>query len=194
MAGRISQKDIEEIRQRTNIADVVGEYVQLKSAGGGELKGRCPFHDEKSPSFTVSPTKGVYYCFGCQEKGNLFDFVAKIDSLSFRDVAEKLAARLGMTLTLEAGNSSDAAEYTQRARVLEANKAAAEFFRSQFETEEAAPGRELLLNPNWAVDAAHKLGMRRFDFMPPGPAWYLERRAANAHILPSTWGRGLPER
>ncbi len=57
-----------------------------------------------------------------------------------------------------------------------------------------ALGRELLLNPNWAVDAAHKLGLRRFDFMPPGPAWYLERRAANAHILPSTWGRGLPER
>ena len=159
MAGRISQKDIEEIRQRTNIADVVGEYVQLKSAGGGELKGRCPFHDEKSPSFTVSPTKGVYYCFGCQEKGNLFDFVAKIDSLSFRDVAEKLAARLGMTLTLEAGNSSDAAEYNQRARVLEANKAAAEFFRSQFESEEAAPGRELLLNRGFDAAACEPFGI-----------------------------------
>jgi DNA primase len=159
MAGRISQKDIEEIRQRTNIADVVGEYVQLKNAGGGELKGRCPFHDEKSPSFTVSPSKGVYYCFGCQEKGNLFDFVAKIDSLSFRDVAEKLAARLGMTLTLEAGNSSDAAEYNQRARVLEANKAAAEFFRSQFDSDEAAPGRELLLKRGFDSAACEPFGI-----------------------------------
>ena len=159
MAGRISQKDIEEIRERTNIADVVGEYVQLKSAGGGELKGRCPFHDEKSPSFTVSPTKGVFYCFGCQEKGNLFDFVAKIDSLAFRDVAEKLAARLGMTLTLEAGNSSDAAEYNQRARVLEANKAAAEYFRSQFESEEAAPGRDLLLKRGFDSAACEPFGI-----------------------------------
>ena len=159
MAGRISQKDIEEIRQRTNIADVVGEYVQLKSAGGGELKGRCPFHDEKSPSFTVSPTKGVYYCFGCQEKGNLFDFVAKIDSLAFRDVAEKLAARLGMTLTLEAGNANDAAEYNQRARVLEANKAAAEFFRTQFDSDEAAPGRELLLKRGFDSAACEPFGI-----------------------------------
>ena len=159
MAGRISQKDIEEIRERTNIADVVGEYVQLKSAGGGELKGRCPFHDEKSPSFTVSPTKGVFYCFGCQEKGNLFDFVAKIDSLAFRDVAEKLAARLGMTLTLEAGNASDAAEYNQRARVLEANKAAAEYFRSQFESEEAAPGRDLLLKRGFDSAACEPFGI-----------------------------------
>jgi DNA primase len=159
MAGRISQKDIEEIRQRTNIADVVGEYVQLKNAGGGEMKGRCPFHDEKSPSFTVSPSKGVYYCFGCQEKGNLFDFVAKIDSLSFRDVAEKLAARLGMTLTLEQGNSSDAAEYNQRARVLEANKVAADFFRTQFDSAEAQPGRELLLSRGFDSAACEPFGI-----------------------------------
>ena len=64
MAGRIAQKDIEEVRQRTNIADVINEYVPLRSAGGGELKGLCPFHDEKSPSFTVSPSKGFYHCFG----------------------------------------------------------------------------------------------------------------------------------
>jgi DNA primase len=97
MAGRIAQKDIEEVRQRTNIADVIGEYVQLKGAGAGELKGLCPFHDEKSPSFTVSPSKGFYHCFGCKEGGNVFEFVAKLDSLSFREVVEKLAARLGMT-------------------------------------------------------------------------------------------------
>lgn len=159
MAGRISQKDIEEIRQRTNIADVVGEYVQLKSAGGVELKGRCPFHDEKSPSFTVSPSKGVYYCFGCQEKGNLFDFVAKIDSLSFREVAEKLAGRIGLTLTIEEGNAKDAQEYNQRARVLEANKAAADFFRSQFAAPEAQPGRELLLSRGFDDAACEPFGI-----------------------------------
>ena len=142
MAGKISQKDIEEIKQRTNLADVVGEYVQLKSAGAGEFKGRCPFHDEKSPSFTVSPSKGLYHCFGCKEGGNLFDFVAKIDGITFPEVIEKLAGRIGLQLTYEAGG--DTSEYNARARVLEANKAAADFFASKLSGDEAEPGRKLL--------------------------------------------------
>lgn len=142
MAGKISQKDIEEIKQRTNLADVVGEYVQLKSAGAGEFKGRCPFHDEKSPSFTVSPSKGLYHCFGCKEGGNLFDFVAKIDGITFPEVIEKLAGRIGLQLTYEAGG--DTSEYNARARVLEANKAAADFFASKVSDDEAEPGRKLL--------------------------------------------------
>jgi DNA primase len=143
MAGKISQKDIEEVRARTNMVDVVGEYVQLKSAGSGEFKGRCPFHDEKSPSFTVSATKGFYHCFGCKVGGNLFDFVAAIESIGFPEVVERLASRLGMTLTYEAGGAGNA-EHNSRARVLEANKAAADFYRAQFSTPDAAPGRELL--------------------------------------------------
>ena len=142
MAGRISQKDIEEVKQRTNLADVVGEYVQLKSAGSGEYKGRCPFHDEKSPSFTVSASKGLYHCFGCKEGGNLFDFVAKMDGITFPEVIEKLAGRIGLQLTYEAG--SDSTEHNARARVLEANKAAADFFASKFDSAEAEPGRKLL--------------------------------------------------
>ena len=158
MAGKISQKDIEEVRTRTNIADVVGEYVQLKSAGSGEFKGRCPFHDEKSPSFTVSATKGVYHCFGCKVGGNLFDFVAAIESIGFPEVIEKLASRLGMTLTYEEGSGGNA-EHNSRARVLEANKAAADFYRAQFSTPDAAPGRELLLGRGFDDAACEPFGI-----------------------------------
>lgn len=158
MAGRIAQKDIEEVRQRTNIADVIGEYVQLKGAGAGELKGLCPFHDEKSPSFTVSPSKGFYHCFGCKEGGNVFEFVAKLDSLSFREVVEKLAARLGMILTYEDGGP-DLQETNMRARILEANKAAADFYASKYETTDAAPGRELLEARGFDIEACKQFGI-----------------------------------
>ncbi len=158
MAGRIAQKDIEEVRQRTNIADVIGEYVQLKSAGAGELKGLCPFHDEKSPSFTVSPSKGFYHCFGCKEGGNVFEFVAKLDSLSFREVVEKLAGRLGMILTYEDGGP-DLQESNMRARILEANKATADFYAAKYETSDAAPGRELLESRGFNLEACKQFGI-----------------------------------
>ena len=158
MAGRISQKDIEEVRQRTNIADVINEYVPLRSAGGGELKGLCPFHDEKSPSFTVSPGKGFYHCFGCKEGGNVFDFVQKLDSLSFRETVEKLAGKLGMQLTYEDGGPSNE-ESNQRARILEANRAAADFFQKNYESKDAKPGRDLLESRGFDLEACKKFSI-----------------------------------
>ncbi len=158
MAGRISQKDIEEVRSRTNIADVIGEYVQLKSAGVGELKGRCPFHDEKSPSFTVSPSKGFYHCFGCKAGGNVYEFLQRLDSLTFPEAVERLASRIGYTLTYEEGGPS-AGEHNQRARVLEANQAAAEYFQSRFELDEAKPGRDLLADRGFDLEACRKFSL-----------------------------------
>ncbi len=158
MAGRISQKDIEEVRQRTNIADVINEYVPLRSAGGGELKGLCPFHDEKSPSFTVSPGKGFYHCFGCKEGGNVFDFVQKLDSLSFRETVEKLAAKLGLQLTYEDGGPSNE-ESNQRARILEANRAAADFYEKNYETDDAKPGRALLEARGFDLESCKKFSI-----------------------------------
>ncbi len=158
MAGRISQKDIEEVRQRTNIADVINEYVPLRSAGGGELKGLCPFHDEKSPSFTVSPGKGFFHCFGCKEGGNVFDFVQKLDSLSFRETVEKLAAKLGLQLTYEDGGPSNE-ESNQRARILEANRAAADFYEKNYETDDAKPGRALLEARGFDLESCKKFSI-----------------------------------
>ena len=95
VAGLIKRSDIDEVRQRVNIADVVGEYVTLKSAGVGSMKGLCPFHDERSPSFHVRPQAGFYHCFGCGEGGDVYSFVQKMDHLSFHEAVERLAGKAG---------------------------------------------------------------------------------------------------
>ena len=98
MSGRINDEDVAYIRDRAPIDEIVGDYVQLKNAGGGQKKGLCPFHDEKSPSFHVTPSKGYFHCFGCQVGGDVIAFVMKIDHLSFTETVERLAERIGYTL------------------------------------------------------------------------------------------------
>src|SRR3546814_20324334 len=94
VAGRISDRDIAAIRERTRIEDIVGEYVSLKRAGGDSIKGLCPFHDEKSPSFHVRPNHGLYHCFGCGEGGAVYSFLQKLDHTSFLEAVERLADSL----------------------------------------------------------------------------------------------------
>ncbi|MFM6971294.1 MAG: DNA primase [Rhodoluna sp.] len=142
MAGKIRARDIEEVKTRINIADVISDYVSLKSASVGSLKGLCPFHDEKSPSFNVRPVQGFYHCFGCGEGGDVYKFIQQMDSLSFTEAVEKLAARIGYELTYEEGGAS--IDQGQRSRVLEANSAAAAFYQSQLAGDEATTGRDFL--------------------------------------------------
>src|SRR5438128_12552163 len=101
MAGRIRQEDVETVRERSDIAQVISGHLQLKKAGRDSLVGLCPFHTEKSPSFSVSPTKQVYYCFGCGEAGDVFSFVEKVESLSFVEVVERLGSAAGITVRHE---------------------------------------------------------------------------------------------
>jgi DNA primase len=91
MPGRIRQEDIAAVRERSPIADVVGEYLQLRPAGGGSLKGLCPFHDERSPSFNVTPGKELYHCFSCGEGGDVITFIRKIEHLDFTEAVERRA-------------------------------------------------------------------------------------------------------
>ncbi|MEG2385966.1 MAG: DNA primase, partial [Aurantimicrobium sp.] len=143
MAGRIRQADVEELKQRVNIADVIGDYVTLKSAGVGSMKGLCPFHDERSPSFHVRPTVGYFHCFGCGESGDVYTFVQKMDHLSFTESIERLAQRINFELHYEEG-SGKPNESGNRSRILAANTAAAEFFVAQLATPGAAEGRKFL--------------------------------------------------
>ena len=101
MAGRIRQEDVDAVRERTDLVKVVSGHLQLKKAGRDSMVGLCPFHAERSPSFSVSPSKQLYYCFGCGEGGNVFDFVKKVETLSFPEVVEKLAKEAGLTLRYE---------------------------------------------------------------------------------------------
>ena len=142
MAGLIKRSDIDEVRSRTNIADIVGDYVTLKSAGGGSMKGLCPFHDERSPSFHVRPQVGFYHCFGCGEGGDVFTFLQKMDHVSFSEAVERMAAKLGYELHYEDGGQ--ASDFGARARILAANQAAAEFYVTQLSTPDAEPRRIVL--------------------------------------------------
>ena len=89
VAGRIRDEDIAEVREKARIDDVVSEYVTLKRAGGGSLKGLCPFHDEKTPSFNVNPSRQFWHCFGCGEGGDVISFVMKVDGLTFTETVER---------------------------------------------------------------------------------------------------------
>src|SRR5450756_2961202 len=120
MPGRIRQEDIAAVRERSPIADVVGEYLQLRPAGGGSFKGLCPFHDERSPSFNVTPGKELYHCFSCQEGGDVISFVQKIERLSFTESVERLAARSGIELRYEQGGYVPGQETGQRRRLIDA--------------------------------------------------------------------------
>lgn len=163
MAGKIRARDIEEVKSRVNIADVVGEYVSLKNASVGSLKGLCPFHDEKSPSFNVRPMQGFYHCFGCGEGGDVYKFLQQMESISFYEAVEKLAARVGFELTYEDGGP--AVDQGQRYRILEANTAAATFYQSQLMTDDAIPGRDFLKGRGFDKAAAEQFGI---GFAPKG--------------------------
>ncbi|MGN6324836.1 DNA primase [Pseudolysinimonas sp.] len=159
MPGRISRRDIDEVRARVNIADVIGDYVTLKTGGVGSLKGLCPFHDERSPSFNVRlPPINRYHCFGCGEGGDVFEFLVKMDQVSFQEAVERLAARVGIELHYEEGGGPSS-DHGNRARLLAANKAAEEFFRSQLATPEAQLGRDFLGGRGFDRAAADRFGV-----------------------------------
>ncbi|MEN3536509.1 DNA primase [Microbispora sp. ZYX-F-249] len=155
-SGRISDEDIALVRERSPIADVVGEHIQLRNAGGGNLKGLCPFHDEKSPSFNVTPARGYYYCFGCAEGGDVITFVRKIENLTFTEAVERLAQRAGIQLRYEQGGYVPGREQGERLRLIEAHRAAAEFYAERLSAPEAAPGRRFLSERGFErADAEH---------------------------------------
>jgi len=154
---RIRQADVDEVKARTNIGDIVGERVALKSAGVGSLKGLCPFHDEKSPSFHVRPQVGYYHCFGCGESGDVYSFLREMDHVSFTEAVERLAGRIGYTLHYEDGGA--APENSGRSRLYAANTAAAEFFRGQLLSAEAETGRKFLGERGFDAGAAAHFGV-----------------------------------
>ena len=166
MAGRIPDRDIAAIRERTRIEEVVGDYVQLRRAGADSLKGLCPFHDEKTPSFHVRPNHGHFHCFGCGEGGDVYAFVQKIEHVSFVEAVELLADRIGHTINYTGTATSVQRDRGTRSRLVAANAAAAEFYVAALESDEAAPARRYLSERDFDAEAA----ARRFGcgFAPSG--------------------------
>jgi DNA primase len=160
MSGRIRDEDVQYIRDRAPIDEVVADYVQLKNAGGGQKKGLCPFHDEKSPSFHVTPSKGYFHCFGCQTGGDAITFLMKIDHLSFTETIERLADRMGYTLRYDESFSGSKAPVGNRSRLIAAHAAAAKFYQNLLNTSaDAAFGRELLTKRGFDRAACESFGV-----------------------------------
>ena len=162
MAGRIRDEDIALVRERTAIADVISEHVTLKNAGGGNLKGLCPFHDEKTPSFTVAPGRNVFFCHGCGKGGDAISFLMDVDHMSFVESVERLAARAGIQLRyVETGPGPSGArqqQQGQKQRLVAAHAAAAEFYAAQLVTPGARLAREFLAQRGFGRDAAQQFG------------------------------------
>ena len=138
--ARYSDELIDEIRNRNDIVDVISQYVVLKRSGRNFF-GLCPFHKEKSPSFSVSPDKQIFHCFGCGVGGNVFHFVSKIENLSFKETLEMLAEKSGVELpVLE--NDGDSKTALLKSKVYEINKIAAEFYHENLYKSTAKPAQE----------------------------------------------------
>jgi DNA primase len=166
VAGLIRDEDIAVVRERARIDEVVSDYVTLKHAGGGSQKGLCPFHDEKSPSFNVNPSKNYFHCFGCQEGGDVIAFLMKIDGLAFGEAVERLADKYGVQLRYQEGSDRPAKrEPNLRPRILEAHKVAQAYYAEQLATPDAQQAREFLTSRGFDKDAAEQFGV---GFAPRG--------------------------
>ncbi len=162
MAGRIRDADIQLVRERVDIAEVIGERVTLRNAGGGNLKGLCPFHDERSPSFNVTPARGVYHCFGCGVGGDAITFLTELDGLTFVEAVERLAARAGLKLTYEDIDGrvrrGPSTQPGLKQRLLEAHALAADFYTSRIVEPEAQIARRFLTERGFDREAAAAFG------------------------------------
>jgi DNA primase len=160
VAGRIREESIAEVREKAGIDEVVSQYVTLKNAGGGSQKGLCPFHDEKTPSFNVNPSRGTYHCFGCGEGGDVISFLMKIDGLSFAETVERLADKYGVELKREDGDvREDRPRGPSRGKLIEAHRVAQEYYAAQLVSPEAAAARQFLTERGFDASAAETFGL-----------------------------------
>jgi DNA primase len=162
--GRIRADDITSVKERSSIEAVVRDHVTLRPAGVGSLKGLCPFHDEKTPSFTVRPTLGTFHCFGCGEGGDVLDFVQKVEHLSFTESVERLAAKLGMELRYEEGGGprEGGTSLGKRSRLVEAHRVAEEFYTAALLDRtrgDARVGRDFLRERGFGSAAVERFGV-----------------------------------
>ena len=167
--ARIRQEDVEAVRERTDIVTLVQQYVTLKKSGA-RWSGLCPFHTEKTPSFSVDPAKGLFYCFGCGKGGNAFHFVQEIEGLTFPEAVERLASRAGVTLRYENVSPGERRSMGKRQALYRANARAAELYHGMLlRGREGADARAYLGSRGISKEAAEEFGIgyatRYADFL-----------------------------
>ncbi|HEY3210715.1 MAG TPA: DNA primase [Actinomycetota bacterium] len=173
MAGLIRQEDVDAVRERTDIVQVISQHLQLRKAGRDSMVGLCPFHAEKTPSLSVSPSKQVYYCFGCGEGGNVFKFLQKVENLSFVETVERLAGPAGITLRYEGQSPADRRAAGHRQALHRAiSDAGGHFRRMLVEGREASEARAYLEARGITADSVQKFAL---GYAPGYPDFLLKR-------------------
>ncbi len=159
---RYSDDIIEEVRQKNDIVDVVSQYVKLTRKGSSYF-GLCPFHNEKTPSFSVTPGKQMYYCFGCGAGGNVFNFIMEYENYTFGEALKHLADRAGVELPKIEYSREVREKAQERAELLEINKQAAQYFYYQLRTEKGAQGYQYLTGRGLSEETMRKFGLGYSD-------------------------------
>ena len=159
---RYSDDIIEEVRQKNDIVDVVSQYVKLTRKGNSYF-GLCPFHNEKTPSFSVTPGKQMYYCFGCGAGGNVFNFIMEYENYTFGEALKHLADRAGVELPQIEYSKEVREKAQERAELLEINKQAAQYFYYQLRTEKGAQGYQYLTGRGLSEETMRKFGLGYSD-------------------------------
>jgi DNA primase len=158
VTGRISDEDISALRDRADLAVVVGDYTALRRAGT-RLKGLCPFHAEKTASFTVDPTRGLFHCFGCGAGGDAYEFLMRIEALTFPEAVERLARATGYELRYLDQRPGARKALGRRTRLLQALGAAAAWYTAQLNSDEGAAARAYLQRRGVGAEAARRFGL-----------------------------------
>jgi DNA primase len=184
MLGRVRQSDIEELKAKADIVDVVGSYISLKPASAGSFKGLCPFHGEKTPSFNVRSNPAFYHCFGCGVGGDVYKFVQEIESLSFMDAVEKLAQKFNYPLQYEDGGE----ENSSRSRLLALNQLASEFYQTQLGLDEGSAARDFLVSRGFDSESARAFGI---GYAPKGWQNLVNHASSNGYDLKELVTAGL---
>lgn len=161
MAGRIREQDIEEVRRKAGLIEIASEYMQVRKAGSARFKALCPFHQEKTPSFSLEAGRGLYYCFGCNKGGDVISLVMELESLTFVEAVERLAEKVGVRLTYEQQSAKDRQASGLKQRLIAAHREAVAFYHELLMTSaEAKQAREYLKGRGLAREtvAAFSLG------------------------------------
>jgi DNA primase len=155
---RYPEELIEEVRMKNDIVDVIGSYVKLQKKGSNYM-GLCPFHNEKTPSFSVSQNRQMYHCFGCGVGGNVVTFIMEYENYSFVEALKLLANRVGVGLPETEESEEGKKQASLRARLLEINKEAAKYYFYQLKSPHGLVAYEYLINRKLSNDTIKEFGL-----------------------------------
>lgn len=188
-----SDELIEEVRSANNIVDVIGSYISLKKKGSSYF-GLCPFHNEKTGSFSVTPNKQMYYCFGCGAGGNVFTFLMEYENFTFKEAMESLAERAGITLPQTEMTGETKAQADKRSQLLEINKQAATYFYTQLRSPQGQTGMEYFKKRQLTDETMRKFGLGYSNKYSDDMYQYFKKKGVSDQLLKDAGLAGLDER